>query len=256
MPPTTTPTDKVLSIDLSFTDCIYRIHRCTAKTNRIIYVTLKALDIIPEESQTYGPDVIRQLSKLENWNKEWVTLTVDRDQNGGIQSNCDAYKVHGLRAEQVLGDYPRINIFDVGTGGLEGVKSRSFRVRQAGNESRWFLKIARFGFEIGWLAREIEVYHLLAQRGKDLNLAPKILGYVYEETPDRVMGVILEEVVGYRPGIEDLEVCREGLQRLHDLDIVHGDINRDNMFITDEGVKFIDFEVASVGSTLVFFISL
>ena len=36
------------------------------------------------------------------------------------------------------------------------------------------------------------------------------------------------------------------LQQLHGLGIVHGDINRYNILMTDEGPKFIDLEVSTV----------
>lgn len=73
-----------------------------------------------------------------------------------------------------------------------------------------------------------------------------MLGYVYEVTENRVR-FLFEKVSGYRPGIVDLEICEEALRELRGLDIIHGDLNKDNIFITNEGVKFIDFEDSCVG---------
>ncbi|GKZ34884.1 hypothetical protein AbraIFM66950_005281 [Aspergillus brasiliensis] len=184
--------DTLLSLDMGFEDCLYRIRRDNQTRTRVVYVALNYLDLIPEESRTYGPDVIRELSKLREWYDEtWETLTVYKDGNDGIRSERDLFPPHALRKQQIPGDYELVNIFDL----------------------------------------QILV----------------ILGYVFEETPHRVMGCIIEEVNGYRPSASDFGACQIALQQLHDLDIVHGDLNKHNMFITDEGVKFIDFEGSYVG---------
>ncbi|PTU25018.1 hypothetical protein P175DRAFT_0498121 [Aspergillus ochraceoroseus IBT 24754] len=49
------PKDTLLSLDLGLQDCLYRIRRDDKGNRRVIYVTVKDLDIIPEESRTYGP---------------------------------------------------------------------------------------------------------------------------------------------------------------------------------------------------------
>ena len=82
---------------------------------------------------------------------------------------------------------------------------------------------------------------------RNSTLAPRLLGYAFEGAPRRVIGFVFEEVIGRRPSIADLKTCEIALRQLHDLDIIHGDINEDNMFIAKEGVKFIDFEDASIG---------
>ncbi|OJJ66920.1 hypothetical protein ASPBRDRAFT_48449 [Aspergillus brasiliensis CBS 101740] len=235
--------DTLLSLDLSFEDCLYRFRRDSQTNTRVVYVTLKDLDIVPEESRTYGPDVIRELSKLREWYDEtWETLTVYKDENGGgIRSERDLFPPHALQKQQIPGDYELVNIFDLQF--LVLLNNRVFQVQRG--ERRCFLKIARFGYELGWLAQEIKTYHVLAQL--DSALAPRILGYVFEETPHRVIGFILEEVNGYRPSASDFGICRIALQQLHDLDIVHGDIKKYNMVITDEGAKFIDLEDSCVG---------
>lgn len=234
-------TDTLLSLDLGLRDCLYRIRRDNKTNRRVVYVTVKDLDIIPEESRTYGPDVIRELSKLREWYDTWETLTVYKDESG-IRSERDLFRPHALQKKYIFGDYELVNIFDLQI--LQSLKTRVFRVQRG--ERRCFLKIARFGFELCWLAQEIKIYHKLTQR--DSALAPRILGYVFEETPHRVIGFIFEEVHGYRPNTLDFEICEIALQQLHNFDILHGDINRDNIFITDKGAKFIDFEESSIGS--------
>ncbi|KAE8348503.1 hypothetical protein BDV28DRAFT_164343 [Aspergillus coremiiformis] len=225
--------DSLLSLDMGLKDCLYRIRRAHG---RVVYVTVKDLDIIPEELRTHGPSVISELSKLSEWDDNtWETLTVSKDESG-IRTKCDSFKPHALQEQEIPGTYERINIFDLEI--LQEFKNRVFRVQRG--EVQYFLKIARFGFELAWLVQEIKVYDLLTQYNSAL--APRIVGYVFEEMPDRVIGFIVEEIHGSRPNTLHFEACQVALQELHDLDILHGDINRDNLFITDEGVKFIDFE--------------
>jgi tRNA A-37 threonylcarbamoyl transferase component Bud32 len=46
-----------------------------------------------------------------------------------------------------------------------------------------------------------------------------------------VIGFLLEKAEGRRAGIADLEICQRSLQRLHDLGVLHGDVNRHNFII-------------------------
>lgn len=69
-------------------------------------------------------------------------------------------------------------------------RPRVFRVRRG--QTRYFLKVARFGFELGRLAQEIQVYHMLTLR--DSGLAPRLLGHAFEETSHHVIGFIFDNV--------------------------------------------------------------
>jgi hypothetical protein len=152
----------------------------------------------------------------------------------------NTFKPHSLPPQQVLGSYPHFNVLDLTV--APSVKTRIYRVVQDGTEC--FMKIAHFKFEIAWLAQEVKAYHAFACHHS--LLAPKLLGYVYEEPHDRVVGFLFEKISGRRPGIADLELCENALRELHKLGIIHGDLNRDNIFITNKGVKFIDFEDSCV----------
>ncbi|GAT19254.1 alpha-galactosidase A [Aspergillus luchuensis] len=73
------------------------------------------------------------------------------------------------------------------------------------------------------------------------DLAPRFLGHVHEH--GRVIGFILEKIEGREAGIEDLVGCQAALKRLHDIGIVHGDVNRYNFVVRGDGtVRLIDFE--------------
>jgi hypothetical protein len=75
-----TPTDKLLSLDMGTHDCFYRLRRDFERTSTVVYVYLQDLDIIAQDRQTYGPDVIQDLrSQVDVWDQQWTTLTVFRD---------------------------------------------------------------------------------------------------------------------------------------------------------------------------------
>ncbi|KAK1983066.1 hypothetical protein LZ30DRAFT_715540 [Colletotrichum cereale] len=42
--------------------------------------------------------------------------------------------------------------------------------------------------------------------------------------------------------MDDLSLCETALGRLHELRLIHGDVNRHNFLVTKEGVKLLDFE--------------
>jgi RIO-like serine/threonine protein kinase len=57
-----------------------------------------------------------------------------------------------------------------------------------------------------------------------------------------VVGFLFEELHRNYASIGGLEACREALQELHRLGIIHCDINKYNNFMTADRPKFIDFE--------------
>ncbi|GLB05679.1 hypothetical protein AtubIFM57258_000968 [Aspergillus tubingensis] len=100
------------------------------------------------------------------------------------------------------------------------------------------VKIARFEWEIPRLSRETSIYKQLQGI---YGLAPRFLGHVHEH--GRVIGFILEKIEGREAGIEDLVGCQAVLKRLHDIGIIHGDVNRYNFVVRGDGtVRLIDFE--------------
>ncbi|KAK4138042.1 hypothetical protein BT67DRAFT_447697 [Trichocladium antarcticum] len=195
------PEDIILSLDPGRDDCLYRVRRVSGGVNRAVYVTITNLNIIPEEKRTYGPLVIKELSKLEEWRGNWKTLLYD--------------------------------IF-----GLDVRRSINHRVSAVVHGGRTaFLKIARFLFELPLLTREVEAYHRLAES----DVAPSLIGYVFEERPDRVVGFLVEAVEGRVANVADYKECIRALEKLHNF-VVYGDLCRYNIIITANGPKFIDFE--------------
>lgn len=77
-------------------------------------------------------------------------------------------------------------------------------------------------------------------------IVPAFLGHVTEN--GRVIGMLLEKLVGDFASIDDLSACREALENFHRMNMVHGDVNRYN-FILDRSkdpvhVRLVDFEHA------------
>lgn len=97
-------------------------------------------------------------------------------------------------------------------------------------------KMARFEWEVPRIEQETRAYQLLEGSG----LAPRFLAHVYEN--GRVMGFLLEKIKGRFASFHDLSICEAALGKLHKRGLVHGDVNRYNFLVTEEGVKLLDFE--------------
>lgn len=104
-------------------------------------------------------------------------------------------------------------------------------------------KMARFDWEIPRIQCETKIYSLLEGTG----IAPRFLGHIREQ--GRIIGFLLEKVMGRHAGIEDLQICCAALRRLHGLGIFHGDCNRFNFIVgIDDKVTLVDFEKSTVGA--------
>ncbi|KAI1271329.1 alpha-galactosidase A [Xylaria sp. FL0933] len=66
------------------------------------------------------------------------------------------------------------------------------------------------------------------------------LAHVHEN--GRIVGFLLEKIEGRSASSQDLSVCETALRKLYELGLVHGDVNRYNFLVTEEGVKLLDFE--------------
>lgn len=99
-------------------------------------------------------------------------------------------------------------------------------------------KIARFEWEMPRMEQETRAYQLL----EGSRLAPRFLGHIHEN--GRVMGFLLEKLEGRSASIQDLDACETALGKLHEFGLLHGDANRYNFLVTEEGVKLLDFELA------------
>ncbi len=237
----------MLDIDAAPGDCLYRICRRHGGLARVVYVHVLSADFIAEDDRTYGPAVVRRLSTLADWRREWKTLTISASDKGDatLQISLDTFKPHSISPEYVHGCYPLFDIADFGR--HHHIKTRIWRCPAPGGaDAQVYVKLARFKFETKALEQEVKAYHML--RGSAL--APALVGYVYEETQDRVVGFVTEQVVGHYPrdAPTDYAACLAALRSLHEWGLVHGDVNRHNIIMTKDGPRFIDFEASGLRS--------
>ncbi|PVH98645.1 hypothetical protein DM02DRAFT_40909 [Periconia macrospinosa] len=226
--------EQVLSLDLESTDYLYRIRRDA----RIVYVSVQYTTLIPDADRTDSSRILAILRTLPGWQGQWTTLTVTNSK--GLSTKYDVFKPHRLAPTSLVPSFPRYNFLD-----FTVVERISDRVSMVSTDrlrgKNCVRKIARFSHELKAIKKEIEAYHFL----HGFPLIPKFMGYVYEETCDRVVGFLIEALEGRHPSAEDYEICQSGMFELHKRGVVHGDLNKYNIFIDGGKAKFVDFEVAS-----------
>ncbi|KAK5442661.1 hypothetical protein LTS15_010979 [Exophiala xenobiotica] len=227
--------DTLLDLDLRPVDCYYRLRRDDNDGKRVIYVHITDISIIPEDSRTSNDELIPALSKLSGWYDKWDTLTVSR-LGDAVHCAQNHFKTHTLPPENVVGGYPFFDILN-----LRVVSRKKYRVKYVYNGSELcYLKVARFNFEVGWVRRELEAIYTLAERKSQLG--PELLGYAFEGSRERVIGFLTKAIPGRPAHISDLEDCKQALGELHASGLLHGDLVKDNILITSEGPRFIDFD--------------
>jgi tRNA A-37 threonylcarbamoyl transferase component Bud32 len=59
-----------------------------------------------------------------------------------------------------------------------------------------------------------------------------------------VIGFLLEKIHGREAGHADLHLCRTTVSKLHDLKILHGDLDKYNFLLQPSRAYLIDFETA------------
>lgn len=236
--------DVVLDVEASDVDCLYRIARQSNTLTRVVYVTICDADIIPANERTESSLVLRNLRKLADWyDQSWHTMKVSKTQYG-VYVELDHVLPHALPAAILLKRVPRYNFSNLEV--LSWSKHRTSRARVGGDDV--FMKIAPFPYQLGYLRQEVTMYQYLL--GENSPLVPELLGYVYEETPDRVIGFLCQAISGRHPFLADYDNCMNALERIHAKGIYHGDINKYNILITPtDEVVFIDLENSSSTTT-------
>ena len=211
-------------------DCEYRLQ---------IGNQVKYLVISPG---TFDRDIlsfpVRSLPPLP-YNEEWTVANVWRDKvSGDLKSSVSNRTLAGVKCEwhQTKVDCLKLErIKQLTASALEAI-SHSILPITLPSPATVIAKIARFEWGVPRIEQETRAYQLLEGSG----LAPRFLGHVYEN--GRIMGFLLEKLVGRSASIQDLSVCESALRKLHELGFFHADVNRYNFLITEEGVKLLDFE--------------
>jgi hypothetical protein len=166
-----------------------------------LYVSVLHENIIPSGEQTDG---LSDLRNAPRWNEAWTTLTVRMGPEGVIETTVDEFVPHSFDTTVIGGqDATFVNILELIP--CSRISDRVSRVVL--DDKSCVLKIARFQSEVPALQQEVVTYAILASRS--FSLAPQALGYVYEETRDRTVGFLMEDVLGRTPGEEDLDECQK-----------------------------------------------
>ncbi|KAI0101639.1 alpha-galactosidase A [Nemania sp. FL0031] len=173
------------------------------------------------------------------YNEEWTVANISRDKISGtlktsilnrqlasVECQWHPTKVDCLELEKIK---------QLTATALEAVLHSSLPINLP-PPATVIAKIARFEWELPRIEQETRAYQLLEGSG----LAPRFLGHVHEH--GRIMGFLLEKIEGRSASIQDLSACEATLRKLHKLGLLHGDVNRYNFLITEEGVKLLDFE--------------
>ncbi|KAG6312574.1 hypothetical protein E4U22_001730 [Claviceps purpurea] len=180
-----------------------------------------------------------------SYDKEWTVATISRDQTTGqLKTSFLNRPLPGVKCQW---HHTSVNCLELENtkqltlAALEAV-SHSMLPTTLGSSSTMIAKIARFDWEVPRIEHETRAYQLLEGHG----LSPPFLGHIHEN--GRIMGFLLEKIEGRSASIQDLSECEAALGKLHELGFLHGDVNRYNFLVTDDGVKLIDFERLQKGA--------
>lgn len=173
----------LLDFDIEENEYLYRIQR----GSRIVYVFVLHTDIVPRQHRTDARFIVKHLRCVPKWNEQWTTLTVRRNADGVIESTPDEFPPHSANT-RMIHDAKYLDITDCNR--LIWISHRLTRV--AIGEKICILKICPFAYETPYLLQEILAYASLSSH--PFTSVPNVLGYVYEETKNRVTGFLIEEI--------------------------------------------------------------
>ncbi|KAJ5577408.1 uncharacterized protein N7459_006372 [Penicillium hispanicum] len=173
------------------------------------------------------------------WYDEWTVAHISRDETSGeLTTSLSTRTLAGVKRQwhQTLVDCLELKRTKLLTAMTFEAVSHPTLPLVSPSPATTIAKIARFEWEIPRIERETRAYQLLEGSG----LTPRFLGHIHES--GRIMGFLLEKIEGRPASIQDLGACEAALKKLHELGFLHGDVNRYNFLVTEEGVKILDFE--------------
>ncbi|KAK2005358.1 alpha-galactosidase A [Colletotrichum eremochloae] len=172
------------------------------------------------------------------YNEEWTVAKISRDRTSGdLKTSFSNRKLAGIKCQW----HPtKVDCLELGkTKQLTAMVFEASHLTLPINHTlqpTMIAKIARFEWELPRIEQETRAYQLL----EGCDLTPRFLAHVHEN--GRIVGFLLEKIEGRSASFQDLNICETALGKLHKLRLVHGDVNRFNFVVMEEGVKLIDFE--------------
>lgn len=182
---------------------------------------------------------VPSLPDLPRNDEEWTVARISRDASSGdLKTSVSNKTLAGVecRWHPTQIDCLELKKTEQLTAMALEVVSHSIHPATLLSSAPMIAKIARFEWELPRIEQETRAYQLL--EGSDL--APRFLGHIHEN--GRIMGFLLEKIEGRPACFQDLGICEAALGKLHELGLAHGDVNRYNFLVTEEGVKLLDFE--------------
>jgi len=197
----------------------------------VLYVTLAANCVLLDDSDYGFPPAIRNI----------LPRTIDTSYNHAFIDSFGiaTFSIREFKGVTTLWHNTKIDIIPLPV--VRAIKANCFKVQYDGD---WAIaKFARFDWEIRFIETETAIYQTIDEH----NIAPKFLGHLHEN--GRVVGLLLAYMEGRRPQTEqDYGMCASVLSRLHNLGLVHGDVNLDNFIVTGIEAKLVDFETCRSGT--------
>ncbi|PPR02904.1 hypothetical protein CVT26_009750 [Gymnopilus dilepis] len=218
-------------------ECEYRIRF----GNQIKYITVDG-GAIEQDKRSFPPDLLAALPKLPRG--DWVTARIFKAANKDTLSYELSHRM--LNGVNTLWHPTRIDILSLTRTICHSSWVYTVTLPPNFGAQTAILKFARFEFEVYGIEKETALYEIIQSRCP--GVGPAFLGHVTEQ--GRAMGFLIEFLEGRWAGIEDLAKCQEAVKKLHSQGILHGDLNRYNFIVSDEGqVRLIDFADAKLNAS-------
>ncbi|KAM0430869.1 hypothetical protein ACHAPT_005501 [Fusarium lateritium] len=226
---------EILSQEITDEEGLYRVRA----RKRVHYITIPLLPspIFDEDTLCRPYLLIPKLPPFPD--ADWTHMQICQSSDGKVHSSISYVPLARI---QSCWHPKKIDILS-----LPRLSSHNSRVKEVKFEDRIAIsKVAIFEWWIPKVEHETAVYETISkyQSPYEHPIAPEFLGYLTEN--GRVIGFLMERVVGDYASLHDLPACEAALLRLHTMGLVHGDVNRFN-FVVDSSTgqaRMIDFEHA------------
>jgi hypothetical protein len=214
-------------------------YRFLVDGTHVKYVTV-APGTLPKDNRTFAPAVLAGLPSFPRG--DWNTGHVGReDASGGEPVFLRTAKAN-LPGVKATWHATRIDHLELRT--MERLRQSIHVAWHPLFDRPVVAKFTEFPWQTPYLEAETAAYRWI--EGSDMvAAAPRFLGHLTEE--GRVIGLVLEYIGNARAaGPGDLAACQGVLRQLHSLGVKHGDVNKHNFLVRDDGrVVLLDFETAT-----------
>lgn len=209
--------------------------RLLHKNKHVKYVTVAAGVYMPDD-MCFEPTITALLEPLlppGQWNYGYIT----RDPTTGLPHFAEVAQKQFASVTSIW--HPTtIDHLDLVLG--ESLKPGVYDATCPRLELPAVAKFACWDWEISCIDNESAAYQWLEGH----NIGPRFLGHISEE--GRVIGFLTERVMdgdidARHATAADLEACSQALKKLHHLGILHGDVYRYNILMTNNGATLMDF---------------